>query len=758
MGAEKEPKNRPENDMDAVMRKDLPAIQPKRGLRDQKMLQQVKNVEAATVCTLGPSYRFMKDTKATDCSGRVELDDDLKGVLNDTWTSIPSWSSEDTGSQAIKKSNLEEFHFKTEDERYELDIIVDSNRTVIEQLSKTLRDYEAMSDEDKKSFKLDKWLNASSRSTTIRVLAKVFTNSAQDFIDAAQKNPLVGLRRILESLKEKDLLWSRFQQDTNRTWRDALDKQMSAATTILNNQHKNYDQKAFKSKPLVNQIEQICEERRKNNSTDTSPHLILEYTPERKVYRDVNDVTGHFFHDLSGTKCDRDRTKIVLFSYRILMEWLCQEGQQVQIDLDNGEIFKFQGDLNEDENLMTLLNMDGRRICGDRVVPVSTSLESNESSIDHFSENLHQKRTRRTFYGDDSVYMIIRYHHMIQERFAKILSTQAIYAQEHFDNQKKNKRWEDGIGADMHGRKALQENIKQRRAAVNDIRNVRSCPSSSYETTLRELKQLGNAQMDIVAFEEAVKNLFPGDIVLFNNIDKLFSSLAKNIHHATCAEERENPIKLYLKYRQRIMNAERDEDMESVIQEYGQTAEEVLRGKNTYRFEFVEEQNKPFIKIWVIPREEKDDDDDDDEEGNEGGKDEDNVKDEDDGGDGEGRDGPDDDQPPPSNDDGDDEEDEDDEEDGPSGADEPESTSGSGNVPMDHLNIGENFLWSPPEEKVCTGKMTTNEKEQRNSVDYMKVTTTPRLRIHKRMLKEHKGCNVELMTGFQQLSAIVPLM
>lgn len=38
------------------------------------------------------------------------------------------------------------------------------------------------------------------------------------------------------------------------------------------------------------------------------------------------------------------------------------------------------------------------------------------------------------------------------------------------------------------------------------------------------------------------------------------------------------------------------------------------------------------------------------------------------------------------------------------------------------------------------------------------VTTTPRLRIHKRMLKEHKGCNVELMTGFQQLSAIVPLM
>ena len=109
--------------------------------------------------------------------------------------------------------------------------------------------------------------------------------------------------------------------------------------------------------------------------------------------------------------------------------------------------------------------------------------------------------------------------------------------------------------------------------------------------------------MDMIAFEDAVKHLFPADVVLFNNIDKLFMSLAKNIHHATCAEEQENPIKLYLKYRKRLMDTENTEEREAVEQEYAQNAEEILRGKNTYRFEFINEQNIPYINIWVIPRE-----------------------------------------------------------------------------------------------------------------------------------------------------------
>lgn len=93
------------------------------GLRNrQATVQQANIVQANTVCTLGPSYRLMKGNSLRDagCRGRIELSADIKETINDTWSSYPSWSSEENTTQAVKKSNLEEFYTKTEDERYEV--------------------------------------------------------------------------------------------------------------------------------------------------------------------------------------------------------------------------------------------------------------------------------------------------------------------------------------------------------------------------------------------------------------------------------------------------------------------------------------------------------------------------------------------------------------------------------------------------------------------------------------------------------------
>uniref|UniRef100_A0A8R1I9S9 HDAC_interact domain-containing protein n=1 Tax=Caenorhabditis japonica TaxID=281687 RepID=A0A8R1I9S9_CAEJA len=624
LGLHIEPWERPENDKDAVMKCDVPVQKQKRGLREQKQLQQVKVVQAATVCTLGPSYRLMKDMKSEACEGRIEMDPELKEVLNDTWTSYPSWSSEEVGTTAIKKSNLEEFHCKTEDERYEMDIIIDSNRTIIEQLSKTLRDIESMSDEERRAFKLDEKLNCSSKATFMRVLTKIYTNQVFEMIEATQRNMVVGLKKILEGLKEKDVIWSKFQQEVNKTWRDVLDKTLSANINVLNNQQKQYDQKAFKSKPLVNAIEAVYEERRKKEIDDKSPHLILEYHSEPRIYRDINDVTSHFFGDVQGGKHDRDRSKIVL--YRVLMDWLCQPQQHVQVNTYDGDTFTFNGDEDEDINLLTLLaTVDGNELNNERrtTEPFSILSPPGISKTERFQRDLHHLR-KRVFFGDDSVYMIIRYHHMILERFARLIAQQAIYNQEYLESQKKHQRWADGVGADMHGQKTLSENMKSRRDAVNDIRNVRSLPSAYYDLTIREMKNLGINQIDLPAFEEAVRQVFPGEVVLFNSIDKLFNSLVKNIHHATCEDSSENPVKLYLKYRGLMDECGNEEELERVVAMYATDAEEILRGKNTYKFEFVAERNAPFCNIWVIPREEKDSDDedvDDNDDGKDDGKD-----------------------------------------------------------------------------------------------------------------------------------------
>ena len=51
-------------------------------------------------------------------------------VLNDTWVSFPSWS-EDSQFVSSRKTQYEENIYRTEDERFEFDVVLETNRDTI---------------------------------------------------------------------------------------------------------------------------------------------------------------------------------------------------------------------------------------------------------------------------------------------------------------------------------------------------------------------------------------------------------------------------------------------------------------------------------------------------------------------------------------------------------------------------------------------------------------------------------------------------
>ena len=61
------------------------------------------------------------------CSGRTQL---CREVLNDTWVSFPAWS-EDSQFVTSRKTQYEEFIYRTEDERFEFDVILETNKDTI---------------------------------------------------------------------------------------------------------------------------------------------------------------------------------------------------------------------------------------------------------------------------------------------------------------------------------------------------------------------------------------------------------------------------------------------------------------------------------------------------------------------------------------------------------------------------------------------------------------------------------------------------
>ena len=89
------------------------------------------DVDYATCKRLGASYCALpKNFVQPSCSGRSQLN---KEVLNDTWVSFPSWS-EDSQFVTSRKTQYEEFIYRTEDERFEFDIVLETNKDTIKVL------------------------------------------------------------------------------------------------------------------------------------------------------------------------------------------------------------------------------------------------------------------------------------------------------------------------------------------------------------------------------------------------------------------------------------------------------------------------------------------------------------------------------------------------------------------------------------------------------------------------------------------------
>ncbi len=84
-------------------------------------------------------------------------------VLNDTWVSFPAWSEQDSSTfPACRKSTFEESLHKSEDERYELDVVIELNMATVRVLEGIQKKVLRMTPEEANKFRLDNSLGGTS--------------------------------------------------------------------------------------------------------------------------------------------------------------------------------------------------------------------------------------------------------------------------------------------------------------------------------------------------------------------------------------------------------------------------------------------------------------------------------------------------------------------------------------------------------------------------------------------------------------------
>ncbi|KAG3114364.1 hypothetical protein PI125_g6515 [Phytophthora idaei] len=181
-----------------------------------------------------PSYRGLPASyPIPPCSHRSALE---KKVCNDSWVSVPT-GSEDFSFKSMRKNQYEEALFKCEDERFEIDMVIEANASTISILEPLAQEIEVLKkssgDDDKLwNYVVDK---GTFRVTHLNAITRIYGEAGSQILELLRKYPAGAIPIILKRLKQKDEEWRRAREDLNRQWKEVNEK----------NYHKSLDHSSF---------------------------------------------------------------------------------------------------------------------------------------------------------------------------------------------------------------------------------------------------------------------------------------------------------------------------------------------------------------------------------------------------------------------------------------------------------------------------------------------------------------------------------
>ncbi|KAG6486831.1 hypothetical protein ZIOFF_055411 [Zingiber officinale] len=206
-------------------------------------------------CT--PSYRLLpKNYPIPPTSHRTELGE---SVLNDFWVSVTS-GSEDYSFKHMRKNQYEESLFRCEDDRFEMDMLLESVNTTTKCVEELL---EMMQDPVKPENPVH--IEDHLTSLNLRCIERLYGDHGLDVMDILRKNASLALPVILTRLKQKQEEWSRCRSDFNKVWAEIYTKNYHKSLDHRSFYFKQQDSKNLSTKTLLGEIKEINDKMKKED-------------------------------------------------------------------------------------------------------------------------------------------------------------------------------------------------------------------------------------------------------------------------------------------------------------------------------------------------------------------------------------------------------------------------------------------------------------------------------------------------------------
>ncbi|KAG2321569.1 hypothetical protein Bca52824_014782 [Brassica carinata] len=221
----------------------------------QKWAKPINELDLSNCEQCTPSYRLLpKNYPIPIASQKMEIGSQ---VLNDHWVSVTS-GSEDYSFKHMRKNQYEESLFRCEDDRFELDMLLESVNSATNRVEELLAKITSNELKTDTSFCIEDHLTA----LNIRCIERLYGDHGLDVLDLLKKNAYLALPVILTRLKQKQEEWIRCRSDFNKVWADIYTKNYHRSLDHRSFYFKQQDSKNLSTKALLAEIKEISEEKR----------------------------------------------------------------------------------------------------------------------------------------------------------------------------------------------------------------------------------------------------------------------------------------------------------------------------------------------------------------------------------------------------------------------------------------------------------------------------------------------------------------
>uniref|UniRef100_A0A8D3ABU0 SIN3 transcription regulator family member Ab n=1 Tax=Scophthalmus maximus TaxID=52904 RepID=A0A8D3ABU0_SCOMX len=469
-------------------------------------------IDYASCKRLGSSYRALpKSYQQPKCTGRTPL---CREVLNDTWVSFPSWS-EDSTFVSSKKTQYEEHIYRCEDERFELDVVLESNLATIRALEAVQRKLSRMSAEEQLRFKLDNTMGGASEVIHRKAIQRIYGDKAHDIIDGLKRNPAVSVPIVLKRLKMKDEEWREAQRGFNKIWREQNEKYYLKSLDHQGINFKQNDTKVLRSKTLLNEIELLYDDRQERAAEENAtlppsgPHITLTYD-DSQILEDAAALIIHHVKRQVGIQKE-DKYKIKQIIHHFIPDLLFARRGELS-DVEEEEDEEEEEDTEMDQDSPKKHNgLPGGSPSKSKLLFGSMTAQKLRGSDDAYN----------LFFVNNYWYIFLRLHHILCSRLLRIYGQ----AEKQIEEDAREREWERevlGLKRDKNENPAIQLKMKEPMdVEVEDY----------YSVFLEMVRNLLDGNMEPAQYEDSLREMFTIHAYIAFTMDKLIQSIVRQLQH-----------------------------------------------------------------------------------------------------------------------------------------------------------------------------------------------------------------------------------